>query len=98
MAPPITSSPSPGSLEALIFASFDVIYCAWWESAMRTTVTLDDDLVAKAKSYTGLKETSAVIRAALESFIQGEAARRLALLGGRMPDIQDIPRRRAEPA
>ena len=37
---------------------------------MRTTVTLDDDLMAKARSYTGLKETSAVIRAALTALVE----------------------------
>jgi Arc/MetJ family transcription regulator len=65
---------------------------------MRTTLTLDDDLIAKAKSYTGLKETSAVVRAALEALIQREAARRLARLGGTMPDLKDVPRRQSEPA
>jgi Arc/MetJ family transcription regulator len=65
---------------------------------MRTTFTLDDDLIAKAKSYTGLKETSAVVRAALEALIQREAARRLARLGGTMPDLKDVPRRQSEPA
>jgi len=65
---------------------------------MRTTLTLDDDLIAKAKNYTGLKETSAVVRAALEALIQREAARRLARLGGTMPDLKDVPRRQSEPA
>jgi Arc/MetJ family transcription regulator len=65
---------------------------------MRTTLTLDDTLIAKAKAYTGLKETSAVVRAALEALIQREASRRLARLGGSMPELEDIPRRRPDPA
>jgi Arc/MetJ family transcription regulator len=65
---------------------------------MRTTVTLDDDLLSKARSYTGLKETSAVVRAALTALVEREAARRLARLGGTEPDLKAIRRRRTEPA
>jgi Arc/MetJ family transcription regulator len=61
---------------------------------MRTTVTLDDDLVATAQEYTGLTEKSALIREALQKLVQREAARRLALLGGSEPDAKQIPRRR----
>jgi Arc/MetJ family transcription regulator len=61
---------------------------------MRTTVTLDDDLVAAAQEYTGIKEKSALIRAALTALVEREAARRLARLGGTMPDLKPIPRRR----
>ena len=61
---------------------------------MRTTVTLDNDLMRKAQAYTGLKEKSALIREALNQLVQREAARRLAALGGTMPDLQRIPRRR----
>jgi Arc/MetJ family transcription regulator len=60
----------------------------------RTTVTLDDDLIRKAQTYTGVKEKSALIREALTQLVQREAARRLAALGGTMPDLQRIPRRR----
>ncbi len=63
---------------------------------MRTTVALDDDLVAKARSYTGLKETSALLRAALTALIERESARRLAGLAGSEPRLSAIPRRRAE--
>jgi Arc/MetJ family transcription regulator len=65
---------------------------------MRTTVTLDDELMAKARSITGLKETSAVLRTALTALIEQEAARRLARLGGSEPDLRPVPRRRTEPA
>jgi len=63
---------------------------------MRTTVTIDDDLLAKAQDYTGLKETSAVVRAALTALVQQEAARRLARLGGSEPGLKPIPRRRPQ--
>lgn len=63
---------------------------------MRTTVALDDDLVAKARAYTGLKETSALLRVALTALVEREAARRLARLGGSEPDLKPIPRRRSK--
>ena len=61
---------------------------------MRTTVSLDDDLVADAQRYTGLTEKSALLREALTALIQREAAHRLARLGGSEPDAEYIPRRR----
>lgn len=61
---------------------------------MRTTLTLDDDLVAKASKYTGLKETSAIVREALKALVSREAARRLAAMGGTMPDLEPGPRKR----
>ena len=64
---------------------------------MRTTVTLDDDLVEKARRYTGIKETSALMRAALTSLVQREAGRRIAALGGTMPGLELPPRRRFPP-
>ena len=64
---------------------------------MRTTVTLDDALVARAQFLTGVKEKSALINAALTALVQREAARRLARLGGTMPDVELPPRRRFDP-
>lgn len=61
---------------------------------MRTTVALDDDLIAKARGFTGLKETSQLIREALKALIERESARRLALLGGSEPELEAAPRRR----
>ena len=63
---------------------------------MRTTVTLDDELVADARFYTGIKETAGLIREALRALVQREAARRLARLGGTEPDLRPAPRRRAK--
>ena len=65
---------------------------------MRTTLTLDDDLLARAVELTGISEKSALVREALTALIQREAARRLALLGGSDPNLRSIPRRRSEPA
>ena len=65
---------------------------------MRTTIALDDDLLAKAESLTGLTEKATLIREALRALIQRESAKRLALLGGSEPQLKDIPRRQPEPA
>ena len=54
---------------------------------MRTTVTLDDELVKKAAKYSGINEKSRLVNHVLERFIQGEAARRLLLLEGTMPGL-----------
>lgn len=61
---------------------------------MRTTVVLDDELLADAEEYTGIKEKSALIREALKALIAREASHRLALLGGTMPDVIAPPRKR----
>ena len=61
---------------------------------MRTTLALDDELVAKAASFTGLSEKTALVREALTALIERESARRLAQLGGTEPRLKAIPRRR----
>jgi Arc/MetJ family transcription regulator len=61
---------------------------------MRTTMNLDDALIAEAQKLTGIEERTAVIHAALRALIARESARRLALLGGKMPKLKPIPRRR----
>jgi len=61
---------------------------------MRIRVELDDELLARAKEYTGLTKVSAVVSVGLEALIQREAARRLARLGGSQPNARSIPRRR----
>lgn len=61
---------------------------------MRTTVNLDDSLLIKAQSLSGLQERSALLREALTALIQRESARRLAQLGGSEPQLHDIQRRR----
>jgi Arc/MetJ family transcription regulator len=61
---------------------------------MRTTLALDDDLVAKAQTLTGLKDKSNLVRKALKALIERESARRLARLGGSEPALETSPRRR----
>jgi Arc/MetJ family transcription regulator len=61
---------------------------------VRTTLALDDELLAAAQAYTGLREKSAVVREALKALIERESARRLARLGGSEPGLKAPPRRR----
>ncbi len=61
---------------------------------MRTTLALDDDLLAKAQEFTGLQEKSQLVREALKALIERESARRLARLGGSEPQLEAAPRRR----
>lgn len=61
---------------------------------MRTTVTLDSELVEKAQAYTGITERSVLLREALTALIQREAARRAIKLGGSDPKATSAPRKR----
>jgi Arc/MetJ family transcription regulator len=61
---------------------------------MRTTIALDDDLLRTAREFTGVAENTALVREALKALIERESARRLASLGGTMPELNSIPRRR----
>lgn len=65
---------------------------------MRTTLALDDDLVAEAQRLTGTREKSALVREALGALIERESARRLARLGGSEPGLAPARRRRPRPA
>jgi len=65
---------------------------------MRTTLNLDDELLRRAREYTGVQEKTALIHQALRQLISREAAKRLAALGGSMPEFEPGRRRRAEKA
>jgi Arc/MetJ family transcription regulator len=65
---------------------------------MRTTLNIDEALLARAREYTGETEKTALVRMGLEALIQNEAARRLAALGGAMPALRVPARRRAQAA
>ncbi len=61
---------------------------------MRTTINLDDALLARAQKLSGLSERGQVLREALVALIQRESALRLARLGGTEPQLKPIVRRR----
>ncbi len=66
---------------------------------MRTTVTIDDALYQQALDVTApAMDKADLFREAIKTFIRVQAAHRLASLGASMPDMQDVPRRRAESA
>jgi Arc/MetJ family transcription regulator len=63
---------------------------------MRTTLIIDDELLEEARAYTGIKEKTTLVHEALRCLIAREAGRRLAALGGKMPNLKPIRRRRSE--
>jgi Arc/MetJ family transcription regulator len=62
---------------------------------MRTTVTLDDALLARAEQLCGDLERSALLKEALRALVQRESAKRLAALGGSETELETIPRRQS---
>jgi Arc/MetJ family transcription regulator len=64
------------------------------EEAMRTTVTIDDELIDQAMALSGTRETSALLKQGLRALIEQESARRLARLGGTDPSGLAAPRQR----
>ena len=65
---------------------------------MRTTVNLDDGLLARAIKLTGPLDRSALLHEGLKALIERESARRLAKLGGSQPKLKVPPRRRQDTA
>ena len=62
---------------------------------MRTTLNIDDELLAKAARLSGLKEKTAIVHAGLEALVALESARRLAALGGTEKELRPVRRRRS---
>ena len=61
---------------------------------MKTTLNIDDEILAKASRLTGVKEKTSLVRMGLEALVARYSAQRLAALGGSEPGIRRIPRRR----
>ena len=62
---------------------------------MRTTINIDDLILKKAATLTGIKEKTALVRKGLEALIARESSKRLAKLGGTEDNLRSIPRRRS---
>lgn len=62
---------------------------------MRTTVSIDDQLLAEAQRVTGVEEKAALLREGLKALIERESARRLRALGGSEKALKPVTRRRA---
>ncbi len=65
---------------------------------MRTTINLDQQLLAEAQRMTGIKERTALVHAGLRALIERESARRLARLGGSEPQLTPVSRQRPKSA
>ncbi|TMH12180.1 MAG: type II toxin-antitoxin system VapB family antitoxin [Betaproteobacteria bacterium] len=63
---------------------------------MRTTINIDDDLLARAAKLTGPLDRSTMVHEGLKALIERESAKRLARLGGTQPKLKAAPRRRQE--
>jgi Arc/MetJ family transcription regulator len=61
---------------------------------VRTTINLDDELLAEAQRLTGVRERTALVHEGLRALIERESARRLARLGGSEPGLKPVSRRR----
>jgi len=62
---------------------------------MKTTLNIDDQIMAEAARLTGIKEKTALVRRGLEALIALESSRRLASLGGTEKGLKAVPRRRS---
>ncbi|GMQ84257.1 MAG: hypothetical protein BMS9Abin06_1031 [Gammaproteobacteria bacterium] len=65
---------------------------------MRTTLNIDDKLLAEAQRITGVSEKVALVREGLRALIERESARCLARLGATEPQLKDVPRRQSDSA
>ena len=65
---------------------------------MRVMLTLDDKLIERAQSLTGLQKKSALVQQALKQLVIREAGRRLARLGGTEPQAKAPARRQSRKA
>lgn len=61
---------------------------------MRTTLNINDELLAQAARLSGIREKTAVVHAGLEALVARESAKRLAALGGSERHLRNIARRR----
>jgi len=61
---------------------------------MKTTLNIDEKIIDKARSLTGVKEKTTLVKMGLEALIARESAKRLAKLGGSEKNLKPIPRRR----
>ena len=60
---------------------------------MRTTLNIDDALLKRASTLTGINQKTALVRLGLEALIARESSRRLAELEGTEESLLPVPRR-----
>ena len=64
---------------------------------MRTTLNIDDAMLAEAAALTGIQEKTALVHKGLQSLIARESALKLAKLGGTEPQLKRVKRRQSAP-
>lgn len=65
---------------------------------MRITVTIDDELYNRALELADpTMDWADLFSEAMQTFVRVRAAKRLAAVGGALPDMPEVPRRRPEP-
>jgi len=62
---------------------------------MKTTINLDDELVAKAMELSGIREQTALLNEGLKALIEKAARQRLSNPGGTLPELHEVRRRRS---
>lgn len=62
---------------------------------MKTSINLDDALVAKAMDLSGIREKTTLVNEGLKALIEKAARQRLADLGGTLPELHEVRRRRS---
>jgi Arc/MetJ family transcription regulator len=63
---------------------------------MRTTINIDDELLAKAIKLMGPMDRTTLLSESLKALIERESAKWLARMGGTEPELKAPPRRRSE--
>lgn len=71
---------------------------AWAEASRAMVSSIASSPVLAAELADPDMDRADLFREAVKTFVRVQAAKRLAALGGQAPDMQDIPRRRDEPA
>jgi Arc/MetJ family transcription regulator len=61
---------------------------------MRTTLNIDDELMAAARKAVGVESKTRVIEMGLRALVEAAARQRLAALHGALPKAKAPPRRR----
>ena len=60
---------------------------------MRTTLNINDDLMARVRELTGINGKTKLVHMGLQALIERESSKRLATLGASAPDLSIAPRR-----
>jgi Arc/MetJ family transcription regulator len=72
-----------------------MMFCLKGVTGVRTTINIDDHLLAEAQRVTGMTERAALLREGLRALIERESARRLANLGASENGLKTVPRRQS---